>query len=155
MPGIEPVRQTHFIGAVARAAGVSVHTVRFYECLGLLPVAQRTETGYRVYEQPVIERVRFIREAQALGFSLAEIKEILRMKYAGQSPCRCVRGLLEKRLEQMERQIASLVRFRRELRQTLKKARRLPRLAHNASAICPIIESAQGSTSSGYHRHRS
>lgn len=130
-----------FIGKVAASAGVSVQTVRYYERLGLLPAAQRTESGYRVYSPLAAERLRFIRQAQAAGFRLDEITEILRLKYSGQSPCDCVRGLLERKLEQVEREMAELARFREELRQTLKKSRRLPRLPHSASAICPILDS--------------
>ena len=132
---------TAFIGQVARRAGVSVHTVRYYEHLGLLPQVQRTTSGYRVYSPETFERLRFIRKAQALGFRLDEIKEILRLKYAAQSPCNCVRGLLRRKLEQVEREMAELVRFRRQLREILKRSQKLPRLPHSASAICPIIQS--------------
>lgn len=134
-----------FIGKVAMQAGVSVQTVRYYERLGLLVSPQRTESGYRVYSPQTVERLRFIGQAQAVGFRLDEIREILRIKYAGQSPCDCVRGLLEKKLEQVERQMAELARFRRELRQTLKNSQKLPRLPHSASAICPIIETRPSS----------
>lgn len=137
---------THnFIGNVAGLAGVSVQTVRYYERLGLLPAAQRTESGYRVYSPQTVERLQFIRQAQAAGFRLDEIREILRLKYAGQSPCDCVRGLLERKLKEVERQMAELVRFRQELRQTLKSSQKFPRLPHRASAICPIIETLPSS----------
>lgn len=129
-----------FIGKVAAMAGVSVQTVRYYERLGLLPAAHRTESGYRVYSPRAVEPLRFIGQAQAAGFRLDEIREILRLKYAGQSPCDCVRGLLERKLEQVERQMIELGRFRRELRQTMKKSQALPRLPHSASVICPIIQ---------------
>lgn len=139
---------THnFIGNVAGLAGVSVQTVRYYERLGLLPAAQRTESGYRVYSPQTVERLQFIRQAQAAGFRLDEIREILRLKYAGQSPCDCVRGLLERKLKEVERQMAELARFRRELRQTLKSSQELRRLPHSASAICPIIQRAPASES--------
>ncbi len=129
-----------FIGEVAQTAGVSVQTVRYYEQLALLPPPQRTDSGYRVYGPETVERLRFIRQAQAAGFQLEEIKEILRLKYTGQSPCDCVRALLEQKLEQVEREMAELARFRRELRKTLKHSQKLPRLPHSASVICPIIQ---------------
>lgn len=128
-----------FIGKVAALGEVSVQAVRYYERLGLLPAAQRTESGYRVYSPQTVERLRFIRQAQAAGFRLDEIREILRLKFAGQSPCDCVRGLLKEKLDQVEREMAELARFRRELRQTLEKSQKLPRLPHDASAICPIL----------------
>lgn len=129
-----------FVGKVAQTAGVSVQTVRYYERLGLLPAPQRTDSGYRVYGSDSVERLRFIRQAQIAGFRLEEIKEIMRMKYAGQSPCECVRGLLDRKLQEVERQMNELTRFRRQLRETLKRSRRLPHLPHRASAICPILE---------------
>ncbi|OFW31138.1 MAG: hypothetical protein A3J28_04625 [Acidobacteria bacterium RIFCSPLOWO2_12_FULL_60_22] len=134
--------KANFIGAVARASGVSIHTVRYYERLGLLPHPQRSESGYRVYEQTTEGRLRFIRQAQALGFTLAEIKEIVRLKYSRQSPCDCVRGLLKQKLQHVERQMEELARFRRSLQTALNRSVRLPRLPHAASNICPIIETA-------------
>lgn len=129
-----------FIGKVANSAGISVQAVRYYERLALVPVAQRTESGYRIYSHETIDRLHFIRQAQALGFRLDEIKEILRLRFAGQSPCECVRGMLEKKLEQVERQMAELAKFRRSLQETLKRSRNIPRLPHSASALCPIIQ---------------
>jgi DNA-binding transcriptional MerR regulator len=131
---------TVFIGKVAKAVGASVHAIRYYERLRLLPQAHRTESGYRVYPADAVERLRFIRQAQALGFTLEEIKEILRLRYSGQSPCNCVRGMLEKKLEQVERQIVDLARFRRHLHHILEHSRSVPRLPHAASALCPIIQ---------------
>lgn len=132
-----------FIGKVAQAGGVSVQTVRYYERMSLLPPSQRTPSRYRAYGPETLDRLRFIKRAQALGFSLEEVREILRLRYEGRSPCKCVRQLLERKLEQLEREMAELARFRHELRATLKGSQKLPRLPHSASPICPIIESAQ------------
>jgi len=138
-----------FIGKVAAVAGASVQAVRYYERVGLLPPAHRTESGYRVYSPELVERLRFIRRAQAVGFRLEEIREILRMKYAGKSPCNCVRGMLEQKLKDVEDQLRDLAAFRQQLRKTLRGARRLPRLPHRASAICPFIESLSAATRKG------
>jgi DNA-binding transcriptional MerR regulator len=135
------MKETARIGEVARAAGLSVQTLRYYERLGLLPPPRRSGNGYRLYPADTLKRLRLIRQAQALGFRLDEIKEILRMKYAGESPCGCVREMLARKLAEVERQIADLGRFRRELHRTLRRSRALPRLSHRASLICPIIES--------------
>jgi DNA-binding transcriptional MerR regulator len=129
-----------FIGKVAAAAGASAQAVRYYERLRLLPPAQRTRSGYRVYSPETVDRLRFIRQAQAVGFRLDEIREILRMKYAGRSPCDCVRGMLEQKLKDVEDRLRELAAFRQQLRKTLRGARRLPHLPHRASAICPLIE---------------
>jgi MerR family mercuric resistance operon transcriptional regulator len=132
------VSDRFFIGKVASAAGIGVQTVRYYERLGLIQPPQRTESGYR-----------FIRQAQAVGFRLEEIREILRIKYAGQSPCNCVRDMLQQKLKDVEEQLAALASFRRRLRRTLKRPRTLPRLPHRASAICPLIENISPITKKG------
>lgn len=142
MPSLSARGPARYIGEVARAAGVSIHTVRYYERLGLLPPAQRTPGGYRVYSLQTIERLRFIHQAQAVGLRLSEVREILRVRYLGQSPCDCVRTLLERKLSDVERQMEDLHRFRRRLQQTLKRSRQLPRLPHQASELCPLIEGA-------------
>jgi len=138
-----------FIGRVAKAAGLSVQAVRYYERLGLLPAAQRTSAGYRVFGHESVDRLRFIKQAQSLGFSLDEIREILRLRYEGRSPCECVRKLLRKRLETIENQIKHLVRFRHDLRRTLARSKRLPHLPHTASAICPLIQPQLFATKQG------
>ena len=133
-----------YIGRVARQAGVSVQAVRFYEQQGLLPAAQRTASGYRIYGPETSERLEFVKQAQELGFSLEEIREILRLRYEGRSPCNCVSTLLNEKLEKIEREIKQLVRFRRELRKTLERSRKLPHLPHTASSICPLIQIESG-----------
>ena len=141
-----------YIGKVAAAAGLNVQTVRYYERMGLLAPAKRTESGYRVYSPDVLERLNFIRQAQGVGFRLEEIREILRMKYAGESPCNCVRGILQRKLNEVEKQMAALSSFRRQLRSTLQRAGTLPRLSHQASAICPLIENISSVRGKGGER---
>lgn len=138
------MKEAGFIGKAAKEVGASVQAVRYYERLGLLPTAHRTPAGYRIYGSEAIDRLRFIKQAQALGFSLDEIREILRLRYEGRSPCECVRKLLQKRLETIEVQIKQLVRFRHDLRKTLARSKRLPHLPHTASAICPLIQIEPG-----------
>jgi DNA-binding transcriptional MerR regulator len=138
------MKQQAFIGRVARAAGMSVQAVRFYERLGLLPAAQRTPAGYRIYGPETADRLQFVKQAQGLGFSLDEIREILRLRYEGRSPCMCVSKLLQEKLERIEDQIRQLVRFRREVRKTLARSKELPHLPHRASSICPLIQIEAG-----------
>jgi len=142
-----------FIGSVAQAAGVSIQAVRYYERIGLLPPARRTRSGYRIYGPETPARLNFIRRAQALGFSLDEIREILRLRFEGCSPCQCVRELLQQKLVEVERQIRKLSRFRRDLRQTLEQSAKLPRLPHTVSVICPLIENAGPSGANARPRH--
>ena len=134
------MKEKAFIGQVAQMAGVSVQAVRFYERLGLLPAAQRTPAGYRIYGPESVDRLQFVKQAQELGFSLDEIREILRLRYDGRSPCKCVSKLLEQKLEKIEHDIRLLVRFRHDLRKTLERSKKLPHLPHTASSICPLIQ---------------
>lgn len=126
------------IGQLAKVSGSSIDTIRYYEKLGLLPLAERKKSGYRLYPMESAGRLRFIRQAQAAGFRLDEIRQILRMTYADQSPCDCARRMLKRRLAEMEEQSKTLAAFRRKLRKTLERTRGLPRLSHEESAICPL-----------------
>src|ERR671928_607667 len=107
------------IGEVARASGVGVEALRFYERRGLLGRPARTESNYRVYDESVLERLDFIRRAQAVGFTLDEIGEILAESAGGRSPCRHVRELARRKLEELDARLAELRRHRADLARTL------------------------------------
>src|SRR5579859_6397589 len=107
------------IGELAKQTGTSVQALRFYERSGLLPKPTRTESGYRVYAPGDLRRVELIRQAKRLGFSLAEIKRILRLRQQGSCPCSEVVHMLEKHVRETNEQIRRLQRFRRELASTL------------------------------------
>src|SRR5919206_258292 len=114
------------IGEVARASGVSIEALRFYERRGLLGRPARTESNYRVYDESVLERLDFIRRAQAVGFTLDEIGEILAESADGRSPCRHVRELARRKLEELDRHMAELRRHRAELARVLAVMERGP-----------------------------
>src|SRR5919112_403439 len=107
------------IGEVARRSGIGVEALRFYERRGLLGRPGRTESNYRVYGESVLERLDFIRRAQAVGFTLDEIGEILSESTDGRSPCRHVRELARRKLEELDRRLAELRRHRADLARTL------------------------------------
>ncbi len=104
------------IGELAKRVSVTTKTIRYYESLGLLGEAQRTDSGYRVYSNQDLERVRFIQGAKVLGLSLSEIKDILEAWADGTRPCGHVSTLLEEKLAELDARIQGLVRFRDELR---------------------------------------
>ena len=122
------------IGRFAKAAGVSVETVRFYQRRGLLPVPRAGEGKFREYDPPVLTRLRFIRRAQSAGFTLKEIKELLKLDRT-QDRAR-IRSLAQSRLNALEAQMAEF----RELIIGLKGL-----IHHCATAPkatpCPIVES--------------
>lgn len=103
---------SRFIGEIAKAAGLSVKAVRYYESLGLLLPPGRTEAGYRTYSEADLERLRFIQGAKSLGLSLAEIKEIVEAWQAGAAPCGHVEAHLAEKVAALDRRIEELTRFR-------------------------------------------
>ena len=103
------------IGDVAARAGLSAPAIRYYESVGLLAQAPRSETGYRHYTETTVEELRFIKKAQALGFSLDEIKEILTLSRGGQTPCSHVLDLARRHLAAVDERIQQLARFRATL----------------------------------------
>lgn len=107
------------IGEVSKLSGVGVEALRFYERGGLLGRPARTAGGYRVFDAEVLERLDFIKRAQALGFSLDEIKQVIVEKHAGQSPCAAVREIVRRRLHELDERMRELKRYRKELAATL------------------------------------
>lgn len=103
------------VGELAERAGVGVQTLHYYERLGLLPEPDRSVSNYRLYPTDALRRVQFIKKAQALGFTLEEIKEILGLRGQGRAPCRCVADVGKKHLQELDARIAALRKFRREL----------------------------------------
>lgn len=107
------------IGEVAEATGISVEALRFYERRGLLGRPARTPSGYRAYDEGVLERLAFIKRAQAIGFSLDEIGEILEMRGRGEAPCVEVRQAARRKLAELDARLRELRRYRNELARTL------------------------------------
>jgi DNA-binding transcriptional MerR regulator len=107
------------IGKLAGRTGVPVRTIRFYEQAGLLAAPARTPGGYRMYEPGVINRLRFIRSAQTLGLSLAEIAGVLQVHDSEGSPCTYVTELLQTHIHALDARIIELTALRDDLRMRL------------------------------------
>jgi len=103
------------IGAVARRVGVGVETVRFYERQGLLEQPVRRLSGYREYNEEVIARLRFIRRAKELGFTLREIKELLSLRRDSSTPGRDLKHRVEEKLSDIAAKIQSLQQMKEAL----------------------------------------
>jgi MerR family transcriptional regulator, Zn(II)-responsive regulator of zntA len=101
--------------AVATAAGVSPDTLRHYERLGLLAAPVRTRSGYRRYPPATVERVRVVRRALMIGFSLKELAGVLRQREHGAPPCRRVRTLVGERLADVNARLAELTVLRDQM----------------------------------------
>ncbi len=104
------------IGEVAKAAGIGIDAIRFYEREGLIEKPGRKPSGYRAYEPDVVLNLRFIRRAKELGFSLNEISELLSLEADPRGSAADVRRLAEEKLEDIESRIRALQRMRRALR---------------------------------------
>ena len=124
------------IGDLAKRAGVTVDTVRFYERRKLLPSAPRTGGGFRLFAPEAVERIRFIKQAQELGFSLEEIKGLLAT--GGAEECRRVRDLLKTKIDDLDVRMKAMKEFRRTLTRHLSACERELR-AHGKNACCPVV----------------
>lgn len=107
-------------GELARLACVSAETLRHYERKGLLAKPQRSRNGYREYPPSALDRVRLVQRALRIGFTLDELARILKTRDKGGAPCREVRSLAEKKLEEIEEQLGQLTNLRDEMRSLLK-----------------------------------
>lgn len=130
------------IGDVAKRAGLSTPTIRYYEEIGLLPAPLRSSGGYRRYSEAAVEELRFIRKAQALGFALDEVKEILRLSRAGRTPCARVRSLAHQHLAAVDERIRQLQAFRDHLAADLARWD-AEGTAVNARGLCQWISDAE------------
>lgn len=128
------------IGYVAKKAEMSVQAVRYYEKLGLITPLSRRQSGYRVYDDRMISRLRFIRRAQGAGFSLKDMSVILRWRESGKADCEKLRKMAEEKSAALAGQAA-------KLRKTLRNLARLRRLCNAAKACegsCRLLDLLEG-----------
>jgi Zn(II)-responsive transcriptional regulator len=109
--------ETMTVGTAAKRAGVKIDTIRYYERRALLPKSPRTEAGYRTFTEETVQRVRFIKHTQALGFTLNEIKQLLALRLPPGKTCADVRSRTEAKIADLERKIRSLQDMKRALQQ--------------------------------------
>ncbi|HEX8501509.1 MAG TPA: heavy metal-responsive transcriptional regulator [Pyrinomonadaceae bacterium] len=116
-----PARTSLRSGELARLAGVSTDTLRHYERKGVLARPRRGANGYRQYPPGALARVRLVRRALDVGFTLDEIARVLSTRDSGAAPCKEVRALAASKLAEVEERLARLIELRDELRATLKE----------------------------------
>lgn len=122
------------IGALARRAGVKVPTIRYYEQVGLMPEAPRTEGNRRLYDEGAARRLAFIRHARELGFDVEAIRELLALSAQPDRPCAEVDEIAGRHLADVERRIARLAALRGELH------RMLDACGHGRVGECRVVE---------------
>lgn len=132
------------IGQVAAVSGFPIKTIRYYEDIGLLsPSVERSNSGYRLFEDSVLSRLDFIKRAKSLGLSLKEIREILEIRDRGLLPCREVKQQLENKVREIINQIEALESLKAELQDILNHWQDQPLNNQVGRTICPNIQNEQ------------
>jgi MerR family copper efflux transcriptional regulator len=130
------------IGEIAERADISTKALRYYERVGLLDEPDRTPSGYRDYREAVLDRLRFIRSAQAAGLTLGEIKGIIAFREQGSPPCGHVLELIDGRAADLDRRITELSALRDDLRVLAQRGRSLSPEACSPDLVCHILNPA-------------
>jgi Hg(II)-responsive transcriptional regulator len=126
------------IGSIAAQADVHIETIRYYERRGLLPDPPRTEAGYRQYDAESVTRLRFIKEAQALGFTLEEIQGLLALRVDKETSCEDVRHQAERKVADIEAKIQSLQQMHGALQEMIVACAQ-----GGPSGECPLLETLE------------
>ena len=122
------------IGEIAKRSGIGIETIRFYEREGLLPEPERRPSGYRQYDESTVERLEYVRRAKELGFTLAEIRELLALSTDRERGVRGVKVRAEARLTEVDRRIRELQQVRRGLKHLIAACP-----GHGPLDRCPIL----------------
>jgi len=126
------------IGRVAKMAGVNIETIRYYERRGLIPRPPRRASGYRQYSEETVKRIRFIKHAKELGFSLREIGELLSLRVDERTSCADIRRKAESKIADIDSRIANLQRMKEALRRLTSECR-----GEGPVSECPILEALE------------
>ena len=126
---------------LARQSDVSLYTVRHYTRIGLLKPSRNTQNNYKLYQPSDAVRVRFIKAARNLGFSLSEIADILGEAKHGKSPCPMVREIIVRRIQENERKIKEMQKLQRKMESSMKDWSKMKNSIPNGDSVCHLIES--------------
>ncbi len=128
------------IGELSALVGIPEKTIRYYEDIKLLPLARRSENGYRVYDDTDVERLQFIRRARILDFALDDIVEILAFRERNQPPCRYVMDVMRDQIDKVGERIRNLELLRDELKVLYEAGKHLPEDVQMRSCVCHLIQ---------------
>lgn len=134
------------IGELGERCGVTAKTIRYYESIGLLEEPARTSSGYRDYGNDAAERLRFVRDAQATGLTLAEIASVLELKGTGERSCEHTAALIDAHVASIDAQLEQLKTARRELTSLAERARGLDPTACTDPNRCQVISASREAT---------
>ena len=129
------------VSEVARQTGISAHTIRYYVREGLLQPGKQADNQYRLFNSKEVSRLRFIRTAKMLGFTLNEIRQILEHAELGESPCADVREIIQTHIVENQRRIEEMQQLQLRMEQALSKWQDMPDSTPDGNSICHLIES--------------
>ena len=132
------LNETYRIGELAKRAGVSTQTIRYYERQRLIPRPSRAASNFRVFPAEIVKHVRFIKQAQKLGFSLREIKELLDLRATPAARCSEVRAHAKAKSRDIGERIEKLKAMQRALTKLIKECS-----GSGTVTMCPILESLE------------
>lgn len=129
------------VNELAKRSGVSVHTVRYYIRTGLLTPVKTQDNKYRLFAVEDVSRLKFIRTAKMLGFTISDVQQIFGHVVAGESPCSEVRVLIRERMQEVEEKIRDMQELQQRMATALQRWENMPDQQPGDSSICPLIES--------------
>ena len=127
------------IGELAARTGLTTKTVRFYEDAGVLPEPARQPSGYRDYDASALDRLAFVKAAQAAGLTLSQIRDVIAVREHTGAPCRHVSDLLDTHAAELDQRIAELTALRAEVTRLQARARTLDPAACSPADVCHVI----------------
>lgn len=122
------------IGEIAKRSGIGIETIRYYEREGLLQEPERRPSGYRQYDESIIERLEYIMRAKELGFTLAEVRELLELSFSTHSHCDHIRQRADAKITDIEAKIRRLQQMKRSLGKIVQRCQ-----AENSPETCPLV----------------
>lgn len=132
------IMDEYSIGQLAKAVGVNIETLRYYERQKLIPIPPRNQSGHRVYPKKILKRLNFIKQAQRLGFTLKEIHELLTLRVEPGTTCKDVRTRVEAKIEDVDHRMAELVRMKDALTRLSSRC-----TGQGPVDDCPILEALE------------
>lgn len=131
------------VSQLSRRGRVAPHVVRYYSRIGLLSPRRHPENHYKLFSPSDVARLRFIRQAQTLGFTLEEIGQILEDSHRGESPCGRVRDILKGRIDETRQKLDELMRLQRRMENALERWQHMPDGVPDGHTVCHLIESVE------------
>ncbi|MCU7917052.1 MAG: MerR family DNA-binding protein [Candidatus Thiodiazotropha sp. (ex Epidulcina cf. delphinae)] len=141
------------VNELAVQSGAPAHVVRYYVRIGLIRPAGHQENGYRQFDNKEVSRLRFIRMAKQLGFTLNEIKQITRHSDLGNSPCGDVRRIIQQRIKENREKIEQMLQLQTRMEQALEQWKQMPDGIPDGNSVCHLIESMKGNEDEEYQSH--